>query len=464
MNLSHKQCNRLFAVLLVASVGSSLLQTALTTALPAIMRDLSISASTAQWLTSAYSLFMGMMVPATAFLMRRFSMRHLFLGAVGLFAFGTLVSFLSTGFPLLLLGRMLQAAGNGIILPMTQVVILTIFPFEKRGSVMGIYGLAVGGAPVVAPTLAGIIIDIWNWRAIFLVVLVVVVVDLLLSVKFMKDIGEAEKCSFDFTSMLLCSVGFSSILIGLGNINAANLLLLIVPVLIGAGALLLFCRRQMHTTQPFLDLTTLRQKEFRLAVVISMLLYAVMMAGATLIPIYIQTVMGKSATISGLIMMPGSFIMAMISPVTGKIYDRFGIRKLAVFGSAMMFLSCLAVSFVNEHTGVLYIATAYIFRLISIGCLMMPIVTWGMSGLDLARTAHGTALMTTLRTISGAFGAAIFVAIMTASTNVHHPGAVADAFGIDVAFLCTTVLSAVALLICCLWVGKAKTPSPALQA
>ncbi len=462
MNLSHKQCNYLFAVLLVASVGSSLLQTALTTALPAIMRDLNISASTGQWLTSAYSLAMGIMVPATAFLMRRFSLRHLFLSAVSLFAFGTLVAFLSTNFPLLLIGRMLQAAGNGIILPMTQVVILTIYPFERRGAVMGIYGLAVGGAPVIAPTLAGIIIDVWNWRSIFLVVLAVILVDLLLSVKFMKDIGEAEKCSFDFTSMLMCSIGFSSILIGLGNINAPNLLLLFIPLLIGAAALGLFCRRQLHAPQPFLDLQTLRQKEFRLAVIVSMLLYAVMMAGSTLIPIYIQTIMGKSATVSGLIMMPGSLIMALISPITGKFYDRFGIRKLAVFGSTMMFLSCLCVSFVNEHTSVLYIATAYIFRLISIGCLMMPIVTWGMSGLDLASTAHGTALMTTLRTISGAFGAAIFVAIMTASTNIHHPGAIADAFGIDVAFICTTVLAAIAVLISVFFVGK-KAPQPALQ-
>lgn len=208
MILTKKECNQLFITLLAASIASSLLQTALATALPSIMRDLDISATTAQWLTSAYSLAMGIMIPATAFLMKRFPMRKLFLGAVFLFAIGTAVILLSNNFMFLLLGRLLQALGNGIILSATQVVILTVFPKKKQGTVMGIYGLSVGAAPVIAPTLSGIIIDIWNWKTIFLITLIIVFADILLSLKTMKNVTKTEMVTFDLSSMLLCTIGF----------------------------------------------------------------------------------------------------------------------------------------------------------------------------------------------------------------------------------------------------------------
>ena len=185
-----------------------------------------------------------------------------------------------------------------------------------------------------------------------------------------------------------------------------------------------------------------------------MLLYAVMMAGSTLFPIYIQDIMGKSATISGLIMMPGSLTMALISPFTGKFYDRYGIRKLAVIGSFLMFISCLGVTFIGKQTSIIYVSFLYLLRLISIGCIMMPIVTWGMSALDKNYTAHGTALLTSLRTISGAFGSAVFVAVMTIITNLTSKGLTANAIGIDVAFSCITILAGLQLLISVIWVGK----------
>lgn len=454
MILEKKKSNFLFAVLLTASIGASLLQTSLTTALPAIMQDLDISASTGQWLTSAYSLAMGIMVPATAFLMKRFSTRKLFFGAVFVFLAGTFLSFAAGNFTVLFAGRILQALGSGILLPMTQVVILTIYPPQSRGMAMGIYGLAVGAAPVVAPTLAGIIIDVWNWRMIFLIVFGILTVDLILAVKAMQNVTETEKLKFDFWSMLLCSCGFSALLIGAGNIGADSILYVIVPLVIGILIMLAFIKRQCSSEKPFLELRIFSQKDYRMAVIISMLLYAVMMAGSTLFPIFIQNVMGKSAMVSGLIMMPGSLVMAAISPLTGKIYDRFGIRKLAIFGSLIMFISCLGVTFINAGTSVIYIAAMYILRLISIGCLMMPIVTWGMSMLPSETAVDGTALLTSLRTISGAFGAAVFVAIMSMFNHIFAAGSEYSAVGFDIAFAGLTVIAAVQLICAIGWVGK----------
>lgn len=467
MNMTKKQRNLTFAVLLVSSIGTSLLQTALTTALPSMMRDLSISAATAQWLTSVYSLTVGIMVPATAYLIKRFPTRKLFLSAVTLFAAGTLLAIVTPTFSLLMVARVMQAMGNGIVLPMTQVVVLTIYPVEQRGTVMGIYGLAVGAAPVVAPTLAGIIIDLWSWRTIFEIVLVIVTVDILMALKVMRDITETEYQSFDVLSMLLCTVSFSGILLGLGNLGAADFISLQVgfPLLVGAAALVLFSRRQLRLETPFLELRVLKVKDYLLAVIISMLLYAVMMAGSTLFPIYIQTVCGKSATVSGLIMMPGSLVMALISPFTGRFYDKFGIRKLVVGGSLLMLLSCFGVVFVNADTSVFYIASVYILRLIAIGCIMMPVVTWGMSVLGPENTAHGTALLTSLRTISGAFGSAVFVAVMSKVTELtsSQKGVAANAAGIDFAFAGITAVAAVLFVVCVFCVREQKFRGDSVQ-
>lgn len=460
MNLSKQARNMMFIVMLTGSIITSMLQTALSTALPSIMTDLSISATTAQWLTSAYSLAMGIMIPATAFLIRRFPTKRLFLGAISLFAVGLLLCAGAPNFLILLIGRIIQAMGNGVLLSMLQVVILTIFPKEQRGSVMGIYGLAAGAAPVLAPTLAGIIIDIFDWHTIFWFALIIVAFDILMALKFMRNVLETEKNRFDFFSMLLSAVGFSGLLIGLGNIGTAGFFSysLGLPLLIGIAALVLFVLRQLRSEKPFLELRILKNKDYRFAIIISMLMYAVMMASATLIPMYIQLVRGFSATKSGLLMMPGSFMMALISPFAGKFYDKFGIRKLGILGGACLTVSCLGFSFLGDNTHGFFIAITYIICLFSIGLVMMPIVTWGMSKIDQDKTAHGTALLTSLRTIAGSMGSAVFVALMTAATVASggHADVAANTQGIHVAYLCITIVAAARLLLSVFFVGKKR--------
>lgn len=451
--------NMIFTVLMISSIIGALLQTSLTTALPSIMEDLQISASTAQWLTSAYSLAMGIMVPATAFLLKRFKTKPLFLVGMGMYFCGLIFSATATTFLALLFGRTLQALGNGILLSMTQVVILMIFPIKQRGTAMGIYGLAVGAAPVLAPTITGIVIDHFDWHIIFWFALIFVLADMILAFFVMENIMENEKQKFDTVSMILSTVGFSGILLGIGNLGTNHLFSLTIgfPILIGLLSLFAFIYRQLHLENPFLELRTFKNKEFRLSVIMSMLLYAVMITGSSLFPIYIQIVRGLSATVSGLIMMPGSIVMAIISPFAGKIYDKFGIRKLAVIGSSFMAVSCIGVALVGENTSIPYLIVVYIARLISISCIMMPMVTWGMSTLDSEYTSHGTALLTSLRTISGAIGSAVFVVIMTYITNITSEAGkavTANAFGIDAAFISVSVIAVLQFIIAFFFVGK----------
>lgn len=450
----EKKFTIIFGLLLGSCILGSLVQTALNTALSPIMAEMGITAATAQWLGSAYSLAMGIMVLMTAFLIRRCPSRKLFLLAMTVFMIGLLMDAEAWNFPVLVAGRVLQAVGCGIIMSLSQVIILTKFPEEKRGTLMGIYGLAVCAAPVLAPTLAGIIVDIAGWKMIFWISLAIACVLFLFSVFFMENLTEEEKVSFDTLSVVLCSIGYIGIILGTGNISeiAQNPFWCLGPIVVGLAAAVLFVLRQMRLECPFLNIRIFSNREFRCAVLASMLLYGIMMAGSMLIPVYIQSMRGYPATVSGLITMPGSLATALVSPLAGKLYDRFGIRRLYLVGTVCLLVSSVCCGFLSGETSLILIAVLFILRSIAIGLLMMPAVTWGMSTLQKQDTADGTSLITSLRTIAGAFGGALFMSIMTLCTWGTETADMI--YGVNIAFLGMGVLSAVLVVMTVLKIGK----------
>ncbi|KRM30585.1 MFS family major facilitator transporter, multidrug cation symporter [Agrilactobacillus composti DSM 18527 = JCM 14202] len=461
--ISTKARNLTFGVMLIGTMISSLLQTALTTALPDIMKDFQVSATTGQWLTSGFSLAMGIMIPATAFLIKRLPTKILFIGSMTLFALGSLLSAIAPVFIVLLLGRIIQAMGTGILLSLTQVVILTIYPQSKQGAVMGIYGLAASAAPVIAPTLTGLLIDYMSWRIIFWVGLVIALIDIVLALVAVKNVLPNKKIAFDLPSFLLISVAFTGILIGFGNLGTTNFFSLEIglPLLLAVIAGIGFVWRSGKVDQPLLDLTAFRNHNFRVAIITSILLYAVLIAASTLLPIYVQSVHHSSATISGLMMLPGSLLMTIMSPITGRLYDRFGIRPLALTGTILMFASSLFMTNLTNNSSIIVLTIAWAVRSCALACVMMPIVTWSVTTLKNDAIASASALLTTLRTIAGAVGAAISVAIMTYVSNLNHPSqkVLASAQGMNAAFIGLAVIMAIMIIIVFIGTKRAKTPA-----
>lgn len=417
MEITEQTRKRIFIVLLLSCIIGSLIQTALNTALTPIMAELAIPAGTAQWLTSSYSLAMGIMVLATAFLIRRFPSRALFLVFMGLFATGLLLAALADSFAVLLTGRILQAIGSGVLMSLTQVVILSAYPLEERAGVMGTFGLAVTAAPVLSPTLSGIIIDHFGWQMIFLASFVLAAALWAAGFFLMKNITPTEPARLDVVSLLLCAIGFTGLVLGLGNLSRYSFssLQVLGAITMGAAALLLFTRRQFKLSKPFLELRIFSNYEFRNAVIASMLMYGVMIAASTLLPLYNQSLRGFPASLSGLITMPGSLLTALASPVAGKLYNKIGIRKLYLLGSLLIAGGHLALSFLSYTTPVFLIVLLFSIRQIGIGLLLMSTITWGMSTLEAKNAADGTALISSLRTIAGAIGSAFFVSLMTAT-------------------------------------------------
>lgn len=447
--------NGIFIVLLIGSMIGSFLQTAMTTALPAIMQDFGVTAAVGQWLTSAYTLAMGIMIPATAFLIRRFPVKKLFLLFMTLFTAGSFLSASAGSFFFLMLGRIMQALGSGVLLSITQVVILTIYPPEKRGTMMGIYGLAVGAIPVFAPALAGVIVDISSWRTIFWISAILISLDVLVAAKVLTSPLETMIQRFDTLSMVLCAAGFGGLILGLGNIGTYRPAYVVILLSIGCLSLIIFALRQLRMDEPFLDLRILANREFRLSVILSMLMYIILMAGSVLLPLYIQSVRGYSATLSGLVTMPGSLVMALVSPLAGRIYDKIGIRKLLYMGSGLLLLSCISMCMVSDQTSMLYVGGVFALRLLAIGLIMMPLTTWGLSTISPDSTANGTALYTSLRTIAGSIGSAVFAILMTlATSSLHNPNPESQLFGMNVSFIGISAIAAVLFVIAMIGIRK----------
>lgn len=441
----------IFINIILSCIASSMLATALTTALPAMIQDFGVSVTTGQWLTSGYSLAMGIMMPLTAFLINRFPTRKLYLAAIICFIAGLLLCAAAPNFPILMCGRVLQACGNGNLTSMAQVIILTIYPEEQKGSAMGWYGLSVGAAPVIAPTLAGMLVDAYGWKMIFYAAIAIMVLALIFAVCAFDNVLDTAKKKFDVLSFVISAFAFGGITLGIGNLGSYPFVSLQVlcALAIGVVAAGLFVYRQLHLKEPFLELRILKDKAYSLSVIGSMLLYLVMMGSSIILPLYVQSIMGYSATISGIVMLPGSLVMAIVSPFAGKIYDKVGMKLLFVAGAFCMLLSNIGMVSITMQTPIWLPALYNAIRCVSIGCLMMPIITWGTSGIRKSEMAHATALLTSLRTISGAIGSAAFVAIMTAVAghSAASYGANAQIHGLNAAFLTMSFVSAMLLCI-----------------
>ncbi len=463
--VSDRKRKLIFVNIVISCIASSLLATALTTAMLPITEDLNVPVTTGQWLTSGYSLVMAIVMPLSAFLITRFRTKRLYAGAILLFIIGLAVSGLAVNFPMMMVGRVLQASGGGMLTSMAQVIILSIFPAEKKGTAMGWYGLSIGAAPVVAPTLAGLLVDTVGWRMIFFLAMIIMAVSFVYCLFVMADVLDTTKKKFDISSFIMSALAFGGITLGIGNIGTYTVrsVMVLLPLIVGIVFAAVFATRQLHLDNPFLDVAILKNRDYAVSVIGSMLLYLNVYGGTVILPLYVQQALGESATLAGLITLPGSLASAVISPFVGRIYDKLGMRLLFVIGAFGLLISNALMIPVTIDTGLWVALVLNIVRNVATACMLMPLVTWGASTVSLEKTSHATALLTSLRTIGGSLGSAIFVAVMTISA-VNYGGDTAavpspsEMHGVNMAFL-GMLLSDIVLVILAFWGTKKKRSS-----
>ncbi|MDR1796865.1 MAG: multidrug efflux MFS transporter [Clostridiales Family XIII bacterium] len=448
------------AIIMIGGFITVLNQTVMSPSLPTVMREFSINASVGQWLTSIFLLVNGLMVPVTAWLIGRFTTRQLFTSSMACFVVGSAVAAFSTGFPMLLTGRILQALGAGIMLPFSVVVIMFIFPKEKRGFAMGIAGIVIGLAPAFGPTLAGWIVDEFGWRYIFMGIAPLALIVLIIALFLLRNIGERSNDSLDILSLVFSTLGFGGMLFGFSEAGSSGWMspMTLGAIAVGVLFVALFVRRELRIADPMLNLRVLGNPTFSVSVIIGSIVSASLTVAAVITPIYLQNVLHLSALHSGLMLMPGAVIMAGLSPVSGALFDRFGPRGLALTGLSILTAGNVLLCLLSDHSSVPYVLIAYSLRLGGITLVNMPVNTWGLNALPNRRIPHGNAINNTARQVAGSMGTAVLVTVMMVTAAAHanpdSPGAIVS--GINAAFLGSSILTSAALILSILRVGVEK--------
>jgi EmrB/QacA subfamily drug resistance transporter len=438
-------------VLLIGSFLAILNQTLLVTALPHFMKDLNIDANTAQWLTTAFLLTNGIMVPITAFLIEKFSTRRLYLTSLGLFAAGTLLAALSPNFPVLITGRIIQAAGAGMMIPLMQTVMLVIFPINKRGVAMGMAGLIIAFGPAIGPTLGGWIVDHYTWRFLFYLVFPISLLTIIFTFFSLKNVMKVTNPSVDILSIILSTLGFGGLLYGFsvaGSVGWGSLTV-IISIIVGAIALAAFIRRQLTMEKPLLEFRVFSRPLFTLATILSMIVFIAMIGTETILPMYIQNVRGSSAVSSGLLLLPGAIVMGLMSPVSGMIYDKIGAKKLSIIGFSMLSLGSIPFILLTPSTSLIYLTVAYAVRMFGLSLTLMPLMTASLNILPNRLLAHGTAMSNTMRLIAGSIGTALLITIMSsvAASSSAQTQALSLLDGMNKAFLCSFIFSILGIIL-----------------
>ena len=458
----------LLAVLMIGAFITFLNNTLLNIALPAIMTDLHVNTATVQWLSTGFMLVSGIMIPTTAFLIQKYSVRRLFLVAMGLFTVGTIIGGVAHLFPVLLAARMVQAAGAAIMMPVLMNMMLISFPIEKRGTAMGVFGLILMFAPAIGPTLSGWILEHYNWRMLFMFIAPISTVIFLIGFFLLKDKKEKVDIHLDALSVILSTLGFGGLLYGFSSAGNAGWgsPQVYLTLLLGVVSLTLFILRQSKLEAPMLSFDVFKFPMFSLASIIIMILNMAMFSGFLLLPIYAQSVRGITPMDTGLMLLPGALLNAFLSPVTGRLFDKYGGRSLAVIGLTITTVTTYMFSQLTFETSYSSLVILHALRMMGMSLTMMPVSTNGLNQLPTRFYPHGTAMNNTLNQVSGAIGTAVLITFMSIRTESAAAGLLAGVVGqpsaevgqriamqamlegINFTFLISTYLTAAALVLC----------------
>lgn len=408
-------------IMILGAFLATLNQTIMSVATPELMIDFHISAATAQWLTTGYMLVNGVLIPITAYLMQRFTTRQLFQASMLIFLAGTIVSAAATSFPALLTGRMIQAAGAGIIMPLLMNVIFTLFPPNKRGAAMGMVGFAIIFAPAIGPTMAGYILENFKWEVMFYGMIPFALLVIICGFVYLKNISEQVITKIDMISVILSTIGFGTLLYGFSRAGSEGWSSseVLLSIAVGVVALGLFTWRQLTSQSPLLDLRAFKYNMFSLTTVINIAITMVMYADMMLLPLYLQSARGYTALESGLLLLPGALVMGFLMPVTGRLFDRYGAKWLSIIGLIITIITTIGFIDLTDSTSYTYLILMSTGRRIGMALMLMPIQTAGLNQLPSNLSAHGTAISNTIRQVAGAVGTSLLVTVMTDRTKTH---------------------------------------------
>lgn len=425
----------IIAVLVFSAFIATFNETILNVALSGIMKEMNVTAGTAQWLITAYMIVTSVMVPVTAFLILTFKTRQLFLSALGLLLIGTISAACSGTFVMLVISRMLQASGTGMMIPVMMNTVLLVAPKEKMGTIMAICGCAISLGPAFGPTFAGVVLQFFSWHVLFIILIPIIILAMAIGKIVLVDVGEITRPKIDYLSIILSTIGVGNLIYGISSFSEGNIMVTLLNFVIGLICMIMFVKRQISLKEPMLNLSPFKYSKFVIGVLLVMISMMINFTMNVMLPIFMEGAIGTNSFIAAMALLPAVICMSFATPIGGKIYDKYGVNVLIPVGLVLMaaFLFILANS--NAQTSLMKIIIAYMCVCIGVGFTMSPSQTHSLKQLPKEYYPHGVAIVNTLQQISAAIGSSLFIGIMSAvqiktlaAGNVTNKAAVATGF------------------------------------
>lgn len=417
----------IMVALIIGAFFAILNETLLNIALTTLMAEFDITLSTVQWVATGFMLVMAIVIPVSPLLMGWFTTRQLFIGTMVTFFIGTVVAALAPTFGVLLLGRMIQAIGTGLIMPIMFNVFLLIYPPHKRGKIMGIVGLVIMFAPAIGPTLSGIIVEYFGWRFLFIFVMPFTIFSILFALKYLVNITEMTKPKIDWISIVFSTIGLGSTIYGFSHAGeSANGFMtpsVFIPIIIGVIAISLFVFRQLKLDEPLMDLRVFKFPMFSHAVVLFVIIIMVMFASELILPVFMQGPMGLTAAAAGLLLLPGSLLNGIMSPFMGALFDKVGPKVMMIPATIILAVTMFMFSNLAAETPEWVIIVGFMLIMLSVSATMMPAETNGLNQLPKHLYTHGTAVVSTLQPLAGAIGVSVFLGLLNSRQQSYLEGA-----------------------------------------
>ena len=433
--MKNQRISHALVIMVFGTFFSLLCSTLMNIALPTFMNVFHISEAQVQWVTNGYMLVNALMIPVSSFLIKRFPFKNLFIIFSGIFLLGTIIGAIAWSFNLVVIARMIQALGAGMMMPLVNVLAIRYAKPGKKGQIMGIIGLAFNCAPILGPAISGFLLHFFSWRYLFLLIIPFAVITLLLSFFLLPKIPHNEHPRFNTLALILITGGLWSLLMGLSNVSNNHLLSFNVAgyVLIGLVFLLLFFLNQRHSNRQLINFGIFSHKQFVFATVINMLITSTMYGNAILIPLLVQIVLGKSTVISAIAVLPGAILTGLLSTTSGRFYDIYPIKILVGTGLIIDIIGTIGQAAIGARSSVLMITLFQTIRQFGLVTMLIPLQTQALSLLPNEIVPDAVATFNTLRQIAAAFGTALIVSIVGIVNHlVHNPS---SHLGIQAVFL-----------------------------
>lgn len=458
LEFTKKERTLIMIPLLIGGFIALLNETLLNVAFPQLTASLHVSTSTVQWLATAYMLIIGILVPVVAFLMETFTTKTLYIAAMTLFTIGTIFCGISQSFPMLLIFRMVQGAGTGMLMPLMMNTILCIYPPEKRGSAMGISLIVVVAAPAIGPTLSGLVLQYLNWHWLFLCILPFAFFAIIAGMLNLKNVSGLTKPKIDILSVILSTIGFGGLIFGICSVESLGILniIVIVSLLCGVGGLALFIRRQLILKQPMLEMRTFRFPMFSLGTAILMISFMIPFSLNIILPTYLQGAKGMTPFQAGLALMPGGILTGIVTPLSGKMFDKIGAKPLVVTGFSILTIDMFLLCHISLKTSLAVIIALHICVFLGTSLINTPIQTNALNQLPREYNAHGVAIINTAQQIASALGSSLFIGLMgtvqgKCLSGFKNPGAAEKSkaliSGVNIAFMAALIMIIVGLVL-----------------